>query len=330
MALVHETIDALPRRNDVHRIARHEELLITEPKPGPMKLWQEHSMLEVVHFPQEYAARPFAPPLGIYEAEHLRLEWQTMDNRQPFYHRNADVDELSYQIAGDRTLITELGVVEHVPGEFSRIPVGVAHDNYGRKESHLLFYVPAPVTEAQPELRTSEPAFPVFPGWEPAVINEMTSVCLGAVGHDVAIAPVDEQLLLERCREDKERLKVLATGSGPGTTWLYRSPDVWIGTTRCEDGADGSAWQRHLGGDEIQYQISGQRTLVSQRGTVELGPGDFVRVPLGVAFTSLVPAGGQASSHITVLSAEPVPLVAPAARTAAPSTPQLLEQLRGR
>ncbi|MFJ6900682.1 hypothetical protein [Streptomyces hokutonensis] len=329
MAVVHETIDALPHRDDVRRIARREELLLTEPVSGPVKLWQDHPPLEVVHFSQEYSAVPFAAPRGVYEAGHLRLEWQTMDNRQPFYHRNADVDELSYQIAGSRTLITELGVVEHVPGEFSRIPVGAAHDNYGRRESHLLFYIPAPVTEVRPELRVSEPVFPAFPGWEPAVLNEMTTVCLGALGHDVALTPVDEHLLLEHVHEDKHRLKVLPAADAPGTTWLYHSRDVWIGTTRTAAGTDGSDWHRHLGADEIQYQISGHRTLVSQRGCVELGPGDFVRLPLGIAFTSVVPAD-EPSSHITVLSAEPIPRAASVTRTAEPSSLQRLERLRGR
>jgi mannose-6-phosphate isomerase-like protein (cupin superfamily) len=309
MSVTHETIDTLPRRDTTFQVARREELLLAEPKPGPMKLWRDHPLLDVVHFPQAYNAQPFAPPQGIYEASHLRMEWQTMDNRQPFYHRNADVDEISYQIAGGRTLITELGVIEHQPGEFSRIPVSVAHDNYGRQESHLLFCIPAPATEAQAALRTSEPAFPAFPGWQPGTSNEITTASLGAVGGDVAIAPVDEQLLLERVYSDKERLQVLGTSETAGMTWLYTSAQVWIGTTLTAGPAVGTAWQRHHGTEEIQYQISGIRTLVSQRGTVTLEPGDFISIPLGVAFTSLVAEGD--SRHTTLLSALPVPRAAP-------------------
>jgi uncharacterized cupin superfamily protein len=329
MTTVHETQDGLPRREGSRTLERREDLLLGEPVPGPVKLWRDHPPLEVVHFPQEYRAQPFAPPRGVYEAGHLRVEWQTMDNRQPFYHRNADVDELSYQIAGERTLMTELGTAEHRPGDFSRIPVGVAHDNYGRRESHLLFYVPAPVTEARPAARTSEPVLPPFPGWQPAVLNEVTTVCLGAGGHDVAISPVDEQQLLERVHQEKDRIPVLTAPRAPGTSWLYRSRDTALGTTVLTGAdADAAGWIRRLGADEIQYQISGHRTLVSQRGTVALGPGDLVRVPLGVAYTQVVHGVHGESRHLTLLSAETLPQVAATARTAEPSSVALLTRLR--
>jgi mannose-6-phosphate isomerase-like protein (cupin superfamily) len=331
MGIAEELIDSFPPDSAARVIQRREELLLAEPLPGPMKLWKDAEPLEVVHFGQEYEAQPFAPPRGLYESDFLRVEWQTMDNRQPFYHRNCDVDEISYQIAGDRTLMTELGTVEHGPGELSRIPAGVAHDNYGRRESHLLFYVPAPVEEvsAAEVQRTSDAVFPPFEGWVPKIVNELVTECLGGPGHDVAIQPVDERLLLEQVHKESDRIAVLAVGADIGTSWIYRSAQAWLGTTRLAGPGDSvdRAYRRHRAAEEIQYQISGRRTLVSQRGVVELEPGDFVRIPLGCAFTSVT---GAESVHITLLSARPVPQVAAAARKADPVTPDLLAQIRNR
>ncbi|MEV0038944.1 hypothetical protein [Streptomyces sp. NPDC050804] len=310
---------------DVH-VERDERLLLSpaHPNPFPVKLWRDHEPLSVVHFPQEYEAVPFAPPRGVYESAQVRVEWQTMDNRQPFYHRNCDVDEISYQIAGDRTLMTELGAVEHRPGEFSRIPRGVAHDNYGRRESHLLFYSPAPVTEETGPSRRSESALPPFPGWEPGDRNEAITQCMGTPGHDITVAPVDERQLLDHVHRDKRRLSVLALPDAPGTTWLYRSGTFRLGTVRQLPDTP-RIYRRTLDADEIQYQISGRRTLVSQRGTVELGPGDFVRVPLGVAHTSLCAAGE--SRHLALHSDRDLPQIARTTRTAAYLAPGDLTDL---
>ncbi|KAB8213579.1 hypothetical protein BDV33DRAFT_184482 [Aspergillus novoparasiticus] len=112
-----------------------------------------------------------------------------MDFRQPFYHRNMDVDEISLQVHGERTLMTELGTVELRPGDWSRIPVGIAHDNYGRKEIHLLFYIVAPVVEAGSITSTSERKEVPFDGWTASTkAIEMVTECLGARGCDLAVS----------------------------------------------------------------------------------------------------------------------------------------------
>ncbi|RSS17519.1 hypothetical protein EF914_25190 [Streptomyces sp. WAC05458] len=307
-------------------IQRDEHLLLSPPHPNPfpVKLWRDHEPLNVVHFPQAYESVPFAPPRGIYESAQVRVEWQTMDNRQPFYHRNCDVDEISYQIVGERTLMTELGVVEHRPGEFSRLPRGVAHDNYGRRESHLLFYTPAPVREERAAIRRSAAVFPAFPGWEPGTINEAVTQCMGTPGHDISVAPIDERQLLEQVHAEKERLEVLTGTDRIGMTWLYRSAGFRMGSVRLR--AEGQrVYRRTLDADEIQYQISGRRTLVSQRGIVELGPGDFVRIPLGIAYTSVC---ADASEHIALFSDRELPQIAETTRTAEPYTPERLAALQ--
>ena len=317
MSIVVETLDVFPFTAAPRRVRRQERLLLAEPVPGrgPVKLWQDLPPLEAAHFDQEWAPVAFAAPRGVFESRHLRLEWQTMDFRQPFYHRNADVDEMSFQIAGERTLMTELGTVEHRRGDFSRIPRGVSHDNYGRKQSHLLFYVPAPAEELQPPVRTSAPTFPPFPGWEPGELNELITECLGGPEHDVAISPVDEQLLLDQVDLEQDRIHVVhPSETDDGTTWAYRSEHVLIGRTNASRSA-GREYRRHLDADEIQYQVEGHRTLVTQRGRLELGPGDVVRIPVGCAFTSIHAAP---SSHVTVASAISVPQVAPVSATGEP------------
>ncbi|MFG1609779.1 hypothetical protein [Actinoplanes sp. NPDC049265] len=326
MGIVQEMIRTVFTDQPDRAVARDEDCLLAPPhdSPLPMKLWRDHDPLAVVHFPPEYVAQPFAPPRGVYESDRVRVEWQTMDNRQPFYHRNCDVDEISYQIAGDRTLMTELGVVEHRPGELSRLPRGVAHDNYGRRESHLLFYTPAPVAEERAPERTSEALFPVFPGWEPAPHNEAITQCLGAPEHDITVFPVDERLLLEQVHATDDRLTVLRAADGPGVTWFYRSPHFRLASVR-RSGGEAVVYQRTLDADEIQYQVSGRRVLVSQRGIVELGPGDFVRVPLGLAHTSI---STEDTEHLSVYAATELPQIGPTARTAEPYTPRRLAELR--
>lgn len=302
---------------------RDEHLLLSEPYPSnlPVKLWRDQDLLPVVHYPQEYVAQAFAPPRGVYENDQLRVEWQLMNGRQPFYHRNCDVDEISYQIDGERTLMTELGVIEHRPGEFSRIPRGVGHDNYGREESHVLFYLPAPVVELVAPSRTSQPVSPPFPGWQPGQVNEAVTQCMGAVGHDLAVFPIDETLLLDRVHAEPDRMRVHAIGDAKGHQWLYATRTVKLGFVVSAANDDVRRYRRTLDGDEIQYQISGTRTLVTQRGIVELCPGDFVRIPLGVAHTSI--AGGP-SAHITLLSHLALPQIAETDRTADLYSPERL------
>lgn len=302
MTIVTELIDALPYHETIRKVDRNEHLLLKKPEPGAMKLWHDYDMLGVIHFPQNYIPSKFAPPIGVYECDNLRLEFQKMNARQPFYHRNADVDEISYQVTGPRTLMTEIGSVELRPGDFSRIPVGVAHDNYGREEVHLLFYIHAPVKENCPSTKTSKHVVPPFEGWEAKPANEIMTECLGAPGRDIAVSMTDEEMLLNtpiRSKSDEAIQVLQAKEAGPETEWMYKSAHVWIGSTHVKD-AEGKTYRRHCRAEEIQYQVSGRRTLVTQRGTVTLEPADFVSIPNGCAFTDV--ASGE-STHITVLSA---------------------------
>jgi ethanolamine utilization protein EutQ (cupin superfamily) len=307
-------------------LEREEELLLGTPHPSPlpMKGGPDHEPLTVVHYPTGYRAQPFAPPRGVFENDKVRVEWQTMDNRQPFYHRNCDVDEISYQIAGERTLMTELGVVEHRPGEFSRLPRGVAHDNWGRQESHLLFYTPAPVAEERAPVAESQPVLPPFDGWQPGALNEAVTQCMGTPGHSIAVFPIDEQRLLDQVHREKTRLAVLRGTGLPGTSWLYRGEYLRLGIAVAE-ASGGRVYERLLDADEVQYQVRGRRVVVTQRGVVELGPGDFLRIPLGVAHTDIAE---EETEYIRLQCDRDVPQIAASDRAAQRCTPERLVAAR--
>jgi hypothetical protein len=325
---VSESIDVFPFMEPPRGVRRREDLLLADPLPGPLKLWRDAPPIEAQHITQEFVSQKFAPPLGVFECDRVRLDWQTMTNeRQPFFHRNPDVDELSFQIWGERTLITELGSVEHVRGDFSRIPLGVAHDNYGREESHLIFYAFAPVEEQLPARIVSNPELPPFPGWEAGTINELITGNMGKLGGELAISPTDERYLLELAERDTQRIQVLTPHvDAPGTTWLYKSADLWIGYCVIE-GSTGMEYRRHLNCDEVQYQVDGNRYLVTQQGMLELQPGDFVRIPQAIAFADIT-AG--TSHHVTLMSATPLLAVLDPVKTGEKvSTVQLDELRRG-
>lgn len=320
-----EDVMVLGSAQPLRSVARDEHLLLSPPHPPkvPVKLWQDHPPLSVLHYPQEYQAEEYAPPRGVYENDEIRVEWQKLDGRQPFYHRNCDVDEISYQIAGERTLMSELGSIEFQPGEFSRIPRGVAHDNHCRTESHLLFYIPAPVTELLPGRRESQPMFPPFPGWQPGAANEAVTQCMAALGHDITVFGVDEQLLLDQVHSEDRRMPVLRADPEQDVTWLYGTDGIRLGAVTTTPGSE-RRYRRTLDADEIQYQAAGRRTLITQRGIVDLEPGDFVRIPLGISHASVVTEPGH---HVSLLSRRELPQVAKTSRTADSCTPERLSNL---
>ncbi|MER7692494.1 cupin domain-containing protein [Streptomyces sp. NPDC097610] len=312
---VNEDLMVMGSALPLQSVVRDEHLLLSPPHPPkvPIKLAGEQPTLTVVHYPQEFQEEAYAPPRGVYENDEIRIEWQKLDGRQPFYHRNCDVDEISYQIAGERTLLTELGSVEHNwPGEFSRIPQGVAHDNYSRAESHLLFYIPAPVTELVPAQRESRAMFPPFPGWQAGAANEAVSWNMGTPGRDIILFPVDEQQLLDHVHSDNRRIQVLRPDLDRDITWMYSTDRVRLGLVTTVPGGE-RRYRRTLDADEIQYQANGRRSLITQHGIIDLEPGDFVRIPLGISHASVATEPGD---YVSLLSRSELPQVADTSRTA--------------
>ena len=119
--------------------------------------------------------------------------------------------------------------------------------------------------------------------------------------------------------DEREMLKVLRARekSEDGEyEWTYKSKDVWLGLVEYRARNKVDVYRRHRRAEEIQCQIRGRRTLVSQRGTVDLQPGDFVSIPMGVAFKDVV---NEQSSHLVVLTRFPAEPKGPVVKTAAPT-----------
>lgn len=300
MGTVIEHFESFPFDGNGRTLRRDELALLSPAVPAvPGVSWDPIPPLRTAYFSQAYEEGKFVPPRILWEGDTGRIEWQQMNFRQPMYHRNLDVDEMSYQIQGGRTLMTELGSVELADGDFVRIPVGVAHDNLGRKASHILWYFPTPIKDVGTVTRRSEVVIPPFKGWEPAIVNEVHTDCLGGRHCDRAVQLSDEQLILEQGHEETERLQVLSSDvAANATEWIWQGDQHAIGITNITD-SDGRLYTRRRNVDEVQYQIEGTRLLISANGVVELTPGTFVHIPVGVAYASIVRG---TSRHITTVT----------------------------
>ena len=303
MSTVTEHFDCFPFTEPA-RVLRLDERALHTPAvpPVPGLRWDPIPPLDVVRFPQSWIEGGFVPPRILWEGLKGRIEWQQMDFRQPMYHRNLDADEMSYQIHGNRTLMTEYGTAELVPGDMVRIPVGVAHDNWGRRASHILWYFPDHVQDVGEITRRSEVLIPPFEGWQAEMVNEIHTDCLGGRHCERAIQLSDERLLLEQGNhEDSSRLNVMTSDVAPSkTTWIFWGADHGVGVTHMSN-SDGRVYTRHRNVEEIQYQIEGTRLLVSANGVVEMTPGTFVHLPIGVAHTSIVTGD---SKHLTTVTTD--------------------------
>ena len=305
MATVTEIISSEPFDRPVRSVVRNEaQLLALPPEPAMRFLSPKMTPLAVYTFPTTYEPVEFARPRGVFEGASLRLEWQTLSGRQPFYHRNADVDEIGFQICGERSLITECGTIEFGKGQFARIPVGVAHDNYCRDDIHLIFYLYGPAEPCLPPVARGEYRVPPFAGWQSAPMIEVTTNNLGGPNGAVAYSMADEDLLLAAAECFPDLLEVIEPSGATGAVeWIYHAPKVWIGHTILEPTSE-RTYHRRMAADEIQYQVEGSRTIVSQRGVVTLEPGDFTCIPRGCAYANMT-AGS--SRHLSVLTVDPVP-----------------------
>lgn len=301
---VTERIDGLPLSDTIHEIRREEHLLFDLPDPGPMKLWEIYPPLGVINMPMVHEKEKFGPPRGIFENNQVHVEWQKLNGRQPFYHRNTDCDEIAFHVSGQRSVITEFGTVDLNVGDFSMIPVGVGHDNRAIDDVHLIFYIPAHVAECKAPARTSEYRSVPFEGWEPPNKTiEFVTEHLGTVGSDSSVFHIDEELFLAHAKDATSRLHVLRPEGGQALEWLYKGSAVWLGWATTSEGEGEKIYTRHRVAHEVQMQIGGHRTLFTQRGTVELGPGDFICVPKGAAFRSSA-TGDEKSTHIVILTTE--------------------------
>ena len=120
-------------------------------------------------------------------------------------------------------------------------------------------------------------------------------------------------------------MHVVKSSDGEGQEWLYKSEHAWVGFTTFAKN-DGSVYTRHRKAEEIQIQVRGTRSLVTQRGTLKMGPGDFVAVPLGRAFTSVA---DEENKYISILVSHPSEVKKEFTAIAKVTTEKMLEGLRG-
>ena len=316
MGIVREVINSRPFDGADRTIHRDEaKLFEAVPAPAMRFLGTELPPLDVFTVPVVYEPVPFAPPRGVFEGSVMRLEWQPLNGRQPVSRRNADVDEIGFQICGERALITECGTVQFKVGQFSRIPVGVAHDNYCEDDIHLIFYVHGPATPGIEPVGHAEHKVPPFAGWEAKPTIDAMTNAMGGPGGAISYSMADEQLIVDAARDCEDPLEILEPKGSPGETeWVYRAPKVWIGHT-CLEKTGERLYHRSIGADEIQFQAEGSRTIVSQRGVVTLSPGDFVTIPRGCSYANVAEG---ASKHLSVLVTEATPPVETPSRQADP------------
>ena len=284
--IVTELIDGFLHDEELRKLPRDESLLLQTPDPKPMNIWLEHAPIGVIHFPMTHVKGPFSPPQGVFESDYIRIEWTRMNGRQPFYHRNQDCDEITLHVNGERTVLTEIGTVDLEPGDFSMIPVGVAHDNRGNLDVHMIFYIPAPVAECKLPVRTAEYRATPYEGWDPVDCIELVTEKLSALGTDTSTFRTSERMLIDTAKTEERRLHILRADPQKEIDWLYKAENIWLGVTNITH-SRGDIYCRHRFADEVQLQLKGRRTLVTQRGTVHIEPGDFITIPKGCAFANI-------------------------------------------
>ncbi len=322
--IVTEVLDGIPVDDSIREIQREETLLHIWPDPGKMKIWRSYDPLGAINMSLKHIKGPFAPPRGVYRSEYIHIEYQSMNGRQPFYHRNTDADEITYHAWGERTVLTELGSVDLAVGDMARIPVGVSHDNRAKEDVHIIFYIPQGVREAAVAYRSSEYRMPPFEGWEGKNSIEFITEHLSEIGTDTSTFYTDEKMMLDNASTTPERMAVVRASGNEGLEWMYKSENVWLGFNTFTS-SQGHRYTSHRMAHELQIQTKGRRTLITQRGTLHLEPGDFVTIPLGCAFTSVA---HEENVYIVVLmrySAEPKREFT---KRAEPTTEDLLKQVR--
>ena len=247
-----------------------------------------------------------------------------MNGRQPFYHRNTDREEISYHVAGERTVVTELGSVDMKVGDMARIPVGIAHDNIAKDDVHLIFYIEEGMKEVATPYRSTEYRNPPFPDWKPVDSIEFITGHLGQVGTDLSTFYTSEQMLLDNAASTDQRMAVLHPGEAQGTEWMYKSENTWYGITKLKKD-DGSVYTRHRKAHELQIQVKGRRALVTQHGTIQVEPGDCLNIPLGTAFTIIA---NEENTYITILMCHPAEAKKAFVKTADRTTEETLLKAR--
>ena len=165
---------------------------------------------------------------------------------------------------------------------------------------------------------------PPFPGWEGKNSIEYITEHLSEMGTDTSTFYTNERMLLDNADTSSERMAVVRASGSQGLEWMYKSENIWIGFNSCAND-QGDRYTRHRMAHELQIQTKGRRSLVTQRGTLHMEPGDFATIPLGCAFTSVA---HEESVYIVVLMRYPAMPKSEFTKMAEPTTEDLLQQVR--
>lgn len=252
--------------------------------------------------------RPFdfliAPnqPLVFLSASTNRAVVEALRGTQPLFHRNADFDELHFQIAGDTTYETELGTLTAKPAELTLIPSAIAHRATGRHGSlRMTMQVRDPINVkvdesghvGHTEYDVIWRGGPEWPDPPDAVLLQKGKVTESV--HTWEDQPGEETLI----QRDYDRLVGCASKGrgihkirlfdifteltgvrGPGPISM-ENPGFFV---ECYNTL-GEQWAFHRGNrnDEAQFQFQGTAGNISEFGADTLSAGDIYIQRRGIA-----------------------------------------------
>ena len=107
--------------------------------------------MDVVHAP-DYTDGTVEPPPILYQNDDMIVEFTKQIGPQSIgWHRGADMDELTIQLKGRRSIKSEAGTVKLGPGDMNVIPRGIAHSHDGDKnDEHVIIYTKKPLKRVAP------------------------------------------------------------------------------------------------------------------------------------------------------------------------------------
>lgn len=279
-------------------------------RSGPPTFFErDHEALVGAAKPSRRAIPVFRPFDMIGEPHKPVVIWQNVDAKfgvesmagpEPYFRRNLDFDEITFQWAGHTRLECEYGTFEIGPGESTLIPAGISHRHIGTPDSLRVFVhtnEPVEVTLGEDKMVTHT-EFEVTRIGGPSLGNGAVTTPKDTVTERMYLWEEPEEIdELERPYEDlvggatlgrgMQKIRVFdffesRTGvdKGPGPTF-YVSPTFHAETYNTA--GDMLAFHRGLDSDETWWQFCGESTNESEFGKFMLLPGEANHAPPGIA-----------------------------------------------
>jgi quercetin dioxygenase-like cupin family protein len=277
--------------NDGHRafFNRDHELLIGAAKTSKRAVptFRPFDMLTAEH-----------DPMVVFQNIDVRFGVESLAGAAPYFRRNLDFDDITFQWAGHSTLECEYGTFELAPGGSVLVPAGVAYRINGSPGSLRVFAhctEPVEVTMGEDKLVTHT-EFDVSRVGGPALGSKsevgLTGMVIEKMYHwedgevDELARPAEGMVGTAVSGRGMQQIRVFdffdsRTGvGGPGPTF-YASPAFHAEAYNTE--GDMLAFHRGLDSDESWWQFSGGSTNESEYGVFPLSPGEVNHAPPGIA-----------------------------------------------